>query len=188
MTAWFHDQERGGEILEVTFSYQWQRGAWNKLPAAPFSIKTCCLLLVNPSWEKKWKQTNTQRVKQNKELIVGWTLFLSSLGRAQDLLEANAIALHLPNSPKPAYTGAGPGSLISWQLPFLLLLKPLRISYWACLTGQAPLLWIALQRGCIHFAPMINIIIHEYESFPVLGPNYFLVEAVVAKIYCFPVN
>lgn len=55
-------------------------------------------------------------------------------------LEANAIALHLPNSPKPAYTGAGPGSLISWQLPFLLLLKPLRISYWACLTGQAPLL------------------------------------------------
>lgn len=55
-------------------------------------------------------------------------------------LEANAIALHLPNSPKPAYTGAGPGSLISWQLPFVLLLKPVRISYWARLTGQALLL------------------------------------------------
>ena len=42
--------------------------------------------------------------------------------------------------------------------------------------------------GCIHFAPMINIIIHENELFPILGPNYFLVEPEVAKIHCFPVN
>lgn len=31
----------------------------------------------------------------------------------------------------------------------------------------------AFLRGCICFAPMINIIIHENESFPALGPNYF---------------
>lgn len=104
-------------------------------------------------------------------------------------LEASSVALHLPiNSPNlPVLGGPGPGSLISLQLPFLLLLQPPRISHQACMTCQT-LLPNSFQRGCIHFAPMINIIIHENESFPALGPNYFLVEPVVEKIYCFPVN
>lgn len=106
-------------------------------------------------------------------------------------LEASSVALHLLiNSPNLLVEvgGTGPGSLIILQLPFLLFRQPPRISHWAYLTCQMIHLRIAFQRGCIHFAPMINIIIHENESFPALGPNYFLVEPVVAKIYCFPVN
>lgn len=104
MPACFHDQGRGGEILEVTFSYQWQRGAWDKLPAVPFSIRTCCSLLVIPSRKKNGNKQNPQRVKQKKELIVEWTLF-PPLGELRTYVRSKGYGFASPKQPQPAHTG-----------------------------------------------------------------------------------
>ena len=74
---------------ENTWDYILLSGAKGRLDPnsqpAPFSLRPCCSLLVNPSWKKTKGKQNTQWVKQNKESVFEWIFFLSSLGRAWDL-------------------------------------------------------------------------------------------------------
>lgn len=51
--------------------------------------------------EKKGNKQNTPWVKQNKKLIPEWTLFLSSLGRAQDLTWKQVLLLCISQSTAP---------------------------------------------------------------------------------------
>lgn len=99
MAGWFRGKNTWGCIL---LSVARQKLESVSQPA-PFSIRICCLRLVNPSWgvKKKGNKQNTQWVKQNKKLILEWTLFFSSLGRAQDLSWKQVLFLCVSQSTAP---------------------------------------------------------------------------------------
>lgn len=127
---------RGGEILGVTFSCWWQQAGCNQHPLslpAFFCLRTCCLLLVNRSWNKG---TTDRTPNESKKLRFEWTL--SSLGRAQDL--SQCFPSPHQKAPCPPVPAAGQDLVPSLACSsFPPPQQPLRISHQARLTSRTPL-------------------------------------------------